>query len=167
MKDSPHAGFSLANVALETAQDIVSLSRRIRVCGEELGLASRTIRNLSAASYEAARLLSGEPLTKAEIRLSDGPSLQVVFRVPHGEAPLAALHARLAEAGADSEHGDEVRSLKTGRTSLSARDVHVRAVDSQQGRALTVGPESGLEAEAHAGRLRQLTVSSRGVSRAQ
>ena len=118
MKDSPHAGFSLANVALRTAQDIVSLSRRIRVCGEELGLASRTIRNLSAASYEAARLLSGDPLTKAEIRLSDGPSLQVVFRVPHAEAALADLPDRLAEAVAPLRSMvDEVQIIQKPRRS--------------------------------------------------
>ena len=65
------------------------------------------------------RLLSGEPLTKAEIRLSDGPSLQVVFRVPHGEAPLAALHARLAEAVAPLRSMvDEVQITENG-TQLS------------------------------------------------
>ncbi len=150
VKDSPHAGFSLANVALRTAQDIVSLSRRIRVCGEELGLASRTIRNLSAASYEAARLLSGEPLTKAEIRLSDGPSLQVVFRVPHGEAPLAALHARLAEAVAPLRSMvDEVQITENGtQLSVCLRVLFpFGAVDRNRGAPPTVGAEPGLEVE--------------------
>ena len=55
MKESPRAGFSLAVIALRSSQDIVSLNRRIRASGEELGLASPTIRNLSAASYETAR----------------------------------------------------------------------------------------------------------------
>jgi PAS domain S-box-containing protein len=149
VKDSPHAGFSLANVALRTAQDIVSLSRRIRICGEELGLASRTIRNLSAASYEAARLLTGEPLTKAEIRLSDGPSLQVVFRVPLGQAPLAALHARLAEAVAPLRSMvDEVQITENGtQLSVCLRVLFPFGAVERRGAAPSVGPESGPEAE--------------------
>ena len=66
----------------------------------------RTIRNLSAATYETARLLISERASEAELRLADGPSLQVVFRVPHADAPLAAL-ARPARGGgrAAPEHG--------------------------------------------------------------
>jgi PAS domain S-box-containing protein len=119
VKDSSRAGFSLAIVALRTSQDIVSLSRRLRAAGEELGLASRTVRNLSAATYEAARLLISERASEAEIRLADGPSLQVVFRVPHADAPLAALHARLAEAVSPLRSMvDEVRITENG-TELS------------------------------------------------
>ena len=119
MKDSPRAGFSLATVALRTSQDIVSLSRRLRAAGEELGLAPRTIRNLSAATFETARLLISERASEAELRLADGPSLQVVFRVPHADAPLAALHARLAEAVSPLRNMvDEVQITENG-TELS------------------------------------------------
>ena len=99
MKDTPQpTGFSLARIELRTPQDVVTLSRRTRAAGEDFGLAPRTIRNLSAATYETATLLVSVRMTDAEIRLADGPSLQVVLRVPHADAPLAALHARLAEA---------------------------------------------------------------------
>jgi PAS domain S-box-containing protein len=91
-------GFSLAKVVLRTPQDVVTLSRRTRAAGEELGLPSRTIRHLSAATYETAMLLMSVRITDAEVRLADGPSVQVVLRVPHADSPLAALHARLAEA---------------------------------------------------------------------
>jgi PAS domain S-box-containing protein len=91
-------GFTLASVELRTAQDVVTLSRRIRAAGEEFGLAPRTIRNLSAATYETALLLISVRTTAAALRLGDGPSLQVVLRVPHDDAPLAALTARLAQA---------------------------------------------------------------------
>jgi PAS domain S-box-containing protein len=77
---------------------VVTLSRRMRAAGEEFGLSPRAIRNLSAATYETATLLMSVRTTDAEVRLADGPSLQVVLRVPHADKPLAALHARLAEA---------------------------------------------------------------------
>jgi PAS domain S-box-containing protein len=91
-------GFSLATVELRTPQDVVTLSRRIRAAGEEFGLPSRTIRNLSSATYETATLLMGFRKTDAEVRLADGPSLQVVLRVRHDDASLAELRARLDEA---------------------------------------------------------------------
>jgi PAS domain S-box-containing protein len=99
LKETPQpAGFSLATVELRTPQDVVTLSRRTRGAGEEFGLPPGTIRNLSAATYETATLLTSARRTDAEIRLADGPSLQVVLRVRHDGAPLAELHARLAEA---------------------------------------------------------------------
>ncbi len=91
-------GFSLAKVELRTPQDVVTLSRRMRAAGDEFGLSSRAIRNLSAATYETATLLMSVRAVDAEVRLADGPSLQVVLRLPHADKPLAALHARLAEA---------------------------------------------------------------------
>ena len=112
-------GFSLATVELQTTQDLVTLSRRIRAAGEELGLLPRTLRNLSAATYETAQLLLAERAANAEVRLADGPSLQIVLRVPHADAPLAALHARLAEAVAPlSSMVDEVEITENG-TDLS------------------------------------------------
>ena len=112
-------GFSLAKVDLRTPQDVVTLSRRTRAAGEEFGLPSRTIRNLSAATYETARLLMSVRTADAEVRLADGPSLQVVLRVPHADAPLAALHARLAEAVAPLRSMvDEVEITENG-TELS------------------------------------------------
>jgi PAS domain S-box-containing protein len=58
------------------------LSRRTRAAGEDLGLQPDDVRRLSAATYEAARLLVGYKEVCAEIRLAEDPSLQVVFRFP-------------------------------------------------------------------------------------
>jgi PAS domain S-box-containing protein len=99
LKETPEpTGFSLATVELRTPQDVVTLSRRTRAAGEEFGLPPGTIRNLSAATYETATLLMSARMTDAEVRLADGPSLQVVLRVRHDGVPLTELHARLAEA---------------------------------------------------------------------
>jgi PAS domain S-box-containing protein len=112
-------GFSLATVELRTPQDVVTLNRRMRAAGEEFGLAPRIMRNLSAATYETAMLLMSVRLTDAEVRLADGPSLQVVLRVPHADSPLPALHARLAEAVAPLRSMvDEVEITENG-TELS------------------------------------------------
>ena len=99
--ESPQpGGFGLARVALRTAQDVVALSRRTRAAGEEFGLHPRSIRGLLAATYETARLLADQSGRQAEVRLSDGPSLQVVFRLvlddptAAGAAPLARLRGR-------------------------------------------------------------------------
>ena len=114
--NEPLSGFSLATVALRSAQDVVSLSRRIRSAGEEFGLAPRTIRNLSTATYEVAALLMAEQKPDSELRLDEGPSLQVVFRLAHDGVPLAALNARLAEAVTPLRRMiDEVEITENGR----------------------------------------------------
>jgi PAS domain S-box-containing protein len=95
----PTAGFSLARLALRTDRDLVSLRRRTRAAGEEFGLDARHVRNLSAATYEVARLLIALRSVDAEIRLGDGPSLQVVFTVTvkeHGEATALSGHVYAA-----------------------------------------------------------------------
>jgi PAS domain S-box-containing protein len=91
-------GFGLARLALRTPQDVVSLSRRTRAAGEDFGLHPRALRNLLAATYETARRLADQQGVEAEVRLSDGPSLQVVFRlsVERAEA-LAPLQSRVSE----------------------------------------------------------------------
>ena len=73
-------GFTLAKLGLRAEPDLVSLTRRTRAAGAEFGLHARDVGSLSAATYEAARLLLGQHAVEAEIRLSEGPSLQVVFR---------------------------------------------------------------------------------------
>ena len=73
-------GFVLARVSVASDQDVVTLSHRTRTAGEEFGLHAREVRNLSAATYEAARLLRPYG-AEAEVRLAEGPSLQVHLRV--------------------------------------------------------------------------------------
>ena len=86
-------------MALRTPQDVVALSRRTRAAGEEFGLDPRSIRGLLAATHEMGRLLADQSRLEAEVRLSDGPSLQVVFRVALDEpSALAPLHARVSDA---------------------------------------------------------------------
>ena len=78
------------------------MSRRTRAAGEELGLAPRDVRRLAAATYETARLLAPTDRLEAEIRLGDGPALQVIFRAQAaGVAPRLELTQRL-EAAAPS-----------------------------------------------------------------
>jgi PAS domain S-box-containing protein len=98
--ESPQpGGFGLGRIALRTAQDVVSLSRRTRSAGEEFALHPRSIRGLLAATYEMARLLDDQNGLEAEVRLSDGPSLQVVFRlVLNDPSALAPLHSRVSDA---------------------------------------------------------------------
>src|SRR5687767_12941024 len=96
---SPTGGFTLAKLGLRAEKDLVSLSRRTRAAGEDFGLHPRDIRSLSAATYEVARLLYKHRGAEAEVRLADGPSLQVVVRVPAIEAgERAALKAQLGDA---------------------------------------------------------------------
>ena len=60
----------------------------MRSAGENFGLERREIRRLATATCEAARLLATNSGVNAEIRLAEGPSLQVLFRVP-AQAPTA------------------------------------------------------------------------------
>jgi PAS domain S-box-containing protein len=81
---SPPHSFSLAKLALRNDRDLLSLTRRTRSAGSEFGLHPREVRGLSSATYEAARAAVRYPDTDAEVRLADGPSLEVVFRIPAG-----------------------------------------------------------------------------------
>jgi PAS domain S-box-containing protein len=95
----PPGGFGLAKVELRSAHDVVSLSRRTRAAGKEFGLHPRALRGLLAATYEMARLLADQNGVQAEVRLSDGPSLQVVFRlVLDSPSALTPLHSRVSAA---------------------------------------------------------------------
>ena len=89
-------GFNLGTLSIRTPHDFVSLSRRTRVAGEDFGLDPRDVRRLAAATYETARLLASVTGVEAEVRLADGPALQVVFRVPvEDDAQRSALLGRL------------------------------------------------------------------------
>ncbi len=92
------AGVSLGIFPIRAAHDFATLSRRARATGEELGLQGREARRLSAAAYETARLLTPTEALEAEIRLGDGPSLQVVFRAPLSSDAQAALRSRVEPA---------------------------------------------------------------------
>ena len=92
------AGYTLARVSLRTSTDLVSLSRRTRAAAEELGLATDDLRRLSAATYEAARLVFQYDDVTSEIWLCDDPSLQIVFRLPMGEPRRAGVRQKLAPA---------------------------------------------------------------------
>jgi PAS domain S-box-containing protein len=93
----------LANVSLRVDHDLVWLRRRVRVAAEQCGLDDRGVHSLSAASYEAARLLLSKAGTAdAAIVVSPASELQVVVSASTAEAaqltdslaqPLAALQA--------------------------------------------------------------------------
>ena len=96
---SAFAGYALARVSLRTPTDLVSLSRRTRATGEDLGLPAAAVRRLSAATYEAARLVFPHDHVTSEIRLRDDSSLQVVFQVPVADqAQRERVRQKLAPA---------------------------------------------------------------------
>ena len=76
-------------MSLARQQDLVSLRRETRTAAEQCGLDDRSVRSLSAASYEAARLLFDETETAdAEISVTPSGELQISVRinaVPHEE----------------------------------------------------------------------------------
>jgi PAS domain S-box-containing protein len=98
---SPPGGLSLGTVVIRAPDDFVALSRRTRSAGEDFGLQPGDIRRLAAATFEAARLVAPSPGLSAEIRLADGPSLQVLFRVPLDAAKrdLSRSHIESGLAG--------------------------------------------------------------------
>ena len=76
------------------------MSRRTRLAGEELGLLPRDVRRLAVAAYETARLLAPTEGLEAELRLGDGPALQVIFRAREGRAVSRLELTRRVEASA-------------------------------------------------------------------
>jgi PAS domain S-box-containing protein len=69
-------------MSLERQQDLVTLRRETRSAAEQCGLDDRSVRSLSAASYEAARLLFGETRgAEAEISLTASGELQIGIRI--------------------------------------------------------------------------------------
>ncbi|MGB2713530.1 MAG: PAS domain-containing sensor histidine kinase [Vicinamibacterales bacterium] len=93
------AGYTLARVPVRTPHDLVALSRRTRAAGDDLGLPADDVRRLSAATYEAARLLATYNDVVAEIRLAEDPSLQVIFRLPvSSERARAGVRRKIESA---------------------------------------------------------------------
>ena len=79
---SEGGGFTLSTIVLRVQQDVVSLCRRARLAAEEFGLHSRDVRRLSAALFEVGcQLTLAAPETRAELTITDGPSLEVQFHV--------------------------------------------------------------------------------------
>ena len=69
-------------MSLGRQQDLVSLRRETRAAAEQCGLDARSVRSLSAASYEAARLLFGETEgAEAAISLTPSGELQISIRI--------------------------------------------------------------------------------------
>ena len=69
---------ALLRISLARQQDLVWFRRETRAAAEQCGLDDRTVRSLSAASYEAARLLFGETQQAvAEISVTGAGELQV------------------------------------------------------------------------------------------
>jgi PAS domain S-box-containing protein len=96
---SEGGGFTLATIVLRVEQDVVSLCRRARLAAEEFGLDSTDVRRLSAALFEVGcRLTLAAPETRAELMLSDGPSLEAQFHVAGVEriGGLVALERSLS-----------------------------------------------------------------------
>jgi PAS domain S-box-containing protein len=76
------SGFTLATVHLRVEQDVVSLRRRTRAAGDQYGLPERRLRGLSAAAFELASLFhQAGARPQAEIRVAEGPALQVALHV--------------------------------------------------------------------------------------
>jgi hypothetical protein len=72
----------LLRMPLGRHQDLVSFRRETRAAAEQCGLDARSVRSLSAASYEAARLLFGETQgAGAEIAVTPSGALQISIRI--------------------------------------------------------------------------------------
>ena len=87
----------LAAVPLRTPQDLVSLRRQTRDVAEQFGLPERTVGSLSAATYEAARLLfhSAESGT-ANLAIGASTDLEVTIHVSSaGHEPQPGLAVAL------------------------------------------------------------------------
>jgi len=91
-------------LSLGRQQDLVSLRRETRAAAEQCGLDARSVRSLSAASYEAAHLLFRETeAADAEISVTPSGELQISIRtgaVPPDDHPsvsrsLSALASAL------------------------------------------------------------------------
>jgi signal transduction histidine kinase len=91
-------------LSLGRQQDLVSLRRETRAAAEQCGLDARSVRSLSAASYEAAHLLFRETeAADAEISVTPSGELQISIRtgaVPPDDHPsvsrsIAALASAL------------------------------------------------------------------------
>jgi PAS domain S-box-containing protein len=73
---------TLMRMSLGRQQDLVSLRRETRAAAEQCGLDDRSVRSLSASSYEAARLLFGESQrADAEILVTPSGEIQVGIRI--------------------------------------------------------------------------------------
>ncbi|MGH9311455.1 MAG: sensor histidine kinase [Vicinamibacterales bacterium] len=132
----PAGGFGLRTFRLRSARDGVALTSRTRAVAEDLGMHARDVRDLSSATYETARLVMANPDVEAELGLSDGPSLQVVFRVTLADAAdRIALRARLAESLAPFRamvHELRVEDTDAGFSVCLRSLIPARAVDRIQ-----------------------------------
>ena len=89
----------VAAVPLRAAQDLVSLRRHTRDVAEQFGLPDRAVRSLSAATYEAARLLLAHAESgTADISIGVSADLEISIRVSGAgsEPPPPGLCAALA-----------------------------------------------------------------------
>jgi PAS domain S-box-containing protein len=80
--DVSSGNFTLSHLPLRRQQDLVSLRRETRAAAEQCGLDDRSVRSLSAASYEAARLLLSELAdASADISVTPAGDFQVSIRI--------------------------------------------------------------------------------------
>jgi signal transduction histidine kinase len=118
----------LAAVPLRAPQDLVSLRRQTRDVAEQFGVSERSVRSLSAATYEAGRLLfQSNPSGTADISIGGTGDLEVAIRVgnsAHGPLPsgladsLSRLSAVVDRVSIEHNEGSIAVTLVT---SLPAR----------------------------------------------
>ena len=132
-------------------QDLVSLRRETRAAAEQCGLGDRTVRSLSAASYEAARLLLGETdHAEAEISVTTSGELHISIRInavlpDHQQSvslSISALASTLHRVAIDDVGGS---LLVTLAAPLPADDGHslrpVQSAETEPGTTDAVVPE--------------------------
>jgi signal transduction histidine kinase len=133
-------------------QDLVALRRETRAAAEQCGLGDRTVRSLSAASYEAARLLLGETEhADAEISVTTSGELHISIRIkavlPDHQRSVSLSISALASAlhrVAIDDVGDSL--LVTLAAPLPADDGHSlrlvqRSAEGEPGTTDPVVPE--------------------------
>jgi PAS domain S-box-containing protein len=93
------SGFTLATFSLRVEQDVVSLRRRVRAAGDRYGVPEHRLRGLSAAAFDLAGLFHQAGVaSRAEIRIADGPALQVALHAAGPPADVERVRAVLLGA---------------------------------------------------------------------
>ena len=102
----PTRRVSLAKVKLRTPHDAIALCRQTRSAAQEFGLHPRDVSGFSAATYATAQALGRYSGVTAALTLSEGPSLQIAFRIP-----LPDTRARSATLAQLTPHATALRSM--------------------------------------------------------
>jgi PAS domain S-box-containing protein len=141
--DISSGNLTLSHVPLRRHQDLVSLRRETRAAAEQCGLDDRSVRSLSAAAYEAARLLFSETAdASADIGVTAAGDFQVSIRIGAIEGDARQSVGRSLSALASILHRVSIQDQPDALlVTLSAR------LPFDDGRALKIPPATSAESD--------------------